>query len=114
MLDVLSRAAAKARGLGGRPVSAIFVNAAAREVIAKERAPEDAGGTRYAPDFRSAMIAAVSFVPGRGDASRVEIHALQSGPFHGGAVQWERDMPRWIDEVLEEDRRGGPAVKPIP
>jgi hypothetical protein len=48
------------------------------------------------------MLAVVHPVRGRPGASRVEIHAIQRGPFHQGQVAWARDMPTWIDEVLAD------------
>jgi hypothetical protein len=102
MLEVVEQAARKARGAGGAPVQAVFVYENGREVVAKERTLDEANDTDYKPTWRTAMFAVVYPVVGRKDASRVEIHAVQRGPFHRGVVQWTRDMPRWIDEVLAE------------
>ena len=98
MLDVLE----KARGAGGKAVQAVFVYANAREVIAKERAADEADDTAYEGAFRTAMLAAVLPQPGEPGRCRVEIHALDRGPFHKGVVRWTRDMPTWIAEVLAE------------
>jgi len=115
MLGVLEDAARKARGKGGRPVSAVFVSEFRREIVAKERAPDEADDDGYSKPFLSAMLANVWAVDGRADASRVEIHAIRSGPFHKGAVAWERDMPRWIDEVLQARRAVADApLAPLP
>ncbi|MGW8320291.1 MAG: hypothetical protein ACWGSD_01930, partial [Thermodesulfobacteriota bacterium] len=57
----------------------------------------------------SAMVAMVHPVPGEPQASRLEIHAMNKGPFHRGVIDWERSMPRWIEEVLRltfEDELG--------
>jgi hypothetical protein len=108
MLDILRRAAGRAVGLGGRRVQAIFVSRRYGEVIAKEREAELAGDDSYEPPFRSAMVATVHAIPGEPNTCRVEIHATDRGPFHKGRVEWERDMPRWIDQVLVEEE-----VKPV-
>ena len=102
MLTILEAAARKARNDVGEPVQAVFVYEDAREVIAKERAGKDGRDTAYDEPFRTAMYAGVFPVRGDTKASRVEIHAVQRGPFHKGVVQWQRDMPRWIDEVIKE------------
>ena len=102
MLEVLEQAARMARGAGGRPVSAVFVSKLRREVVAKERTAEQAHDDSYGPPFRSAMLAVVHPVRGRPGASKVEIHAIQRGPFHQGQVDWERSMPGWIEEVLAD------------
>ena len=113
MLLILRDAAAKARGLGDMPVRAIFVSELRSEVIAKEREPEQALDDAYDGPFRSAMVATVHKVIGDPDQSKVEIHATHRGPFHRGAVEWARDMPRWIDEVIAE--RDAPSkLKSIP
>ena len=117
MIGILEAAARKARGLGGLPVTAVFASPARGEVVAKERAPADAKNTGYEGAFRTAMVAIVHPVAGRPQASRVEIHALQRGPFHGGQVAWERDMPRWIHEVIAERAAieiQPPAILPDP
>lgn len=108
MVEILEEAARKARGMGGRPVSAVWAKPHRGEVYAKERTPGEATDDGYQAEFRSAMIAFVHPVPGRPGASQVEIHSLHRGPFHQGAVWWRRDMPRWIDEVMAR------KIRPIP
>ena len=114
MLAVIERACRKARGLGGRPVIAVFVSERYREVIAKERTAEASKDDSYAAPFRSAVVASVDPLPGRPDACRVEIHAMNRGPFHRGAVAWERDLPGWIREALAEGAREEGGVLRIP
>ncbi len=114
MLTVLRDAASKARGLGDRPVRAIFVSERRSEVIAKEREPDESTDEYYDGVFRTAMVATVHKVIGDPSSSRVEIHATQRGPFHRGAVQWTRDMPKWIDEVIAERDAPPPEIKEIP
>ena len=114
MLKVIERACRKARGLGGRPVTAVFVSERYREVIAKERAVDAKDPDSYSEVFRSAVVAMVDPVPGRPDACRVEIHAMNRGPFHRGAVKWERDLPGWIREALSEGGREEGGVRRIP
>lgn len=104
MMEVIGDAARKARGAGGKPVRAVFVNPHRNEVIAKERTAEEASDTGYPAPFRSAMLASVYPVANNPNASRVEIHAIERGPFHSGRVNWTRDMPCWINEVLAERR----------
>ncbi len=113
MVEILERAARKARGLGDKPVRAIFVSESLRSVLAKERTAEESESDSYEPVFRSAMIAYVHVVPGRSDQSRVEVHAIQRGPFHEGAVNWERDMPRWIKEAMADDEKRPTDIAPI-
>jgi len=113
MVEILERAARKARGLGNEPVRAIFVSENLRSVIAKERMAEEAESDSYEPVFRSAMIAYVHVVPGRSDQCRVEIHAIQRGAFHQGSVSWERDMPRWIKEAMADDEKRPADITPI-
>ncbi len=113
MVDVLERAARKARGLGDEPVRAIFVSELRREVVAKERTAEESQSDAYMPAFRSAMIAIVHPVIGNPNQSRVEIHAMNRGPFHQGAVNWQRDMPRWIEEALADDVNRPKDIAPI-
>lgn len=102
MLTILEAAARKARNDVGEPVQAVFVYENAREVVAKERGGEDGRDTAYEDPWRTAMVATVLPVRGDPKSSRVEIHAMQRGPFHKGVVQWERDMPGWIDAVIAE------------
>ena len=85
-----------------RPVTAVFVSERYREVIAKERAVDATEPDSYSEVFRSAVVAAVDPVPGKPGSCRVEIHAMNRGPFHRGAVRWERDLPGWIREALSE------------
>ena len=96
MLSVLERAAGRARDAAGEPVKAVFVSTARREVVAKERARENAQDEGYSAPFRTAMLAVVHPVRDRPEQSRVEIHTIQRGPFHRGVVNWQRDMPGWI------------------
>ncbi len=113
MLEVVHRAAQKARGPDGRPVQAVFMSEERREIIAKERSLEDATDDGYAKPFRSAMIAFVHAVPGQPTHARVEVHAMERGPFHGGDVEWERDMPRWIDQALREPAHRPGRITPL-
>jgi hypothetical protein len=116
LLEVVERAAYRARGKGGVPVQAVFVSKLRREVVAKERDGEDAADKGYGAPFLSALLAVVHEVPGEPEASDLEAHEIRSGPFHQGVVRWERDLPGWIDEVLREERAPAATgrVKPIP
>jgi len=115
MLGVLEQSARKARGLGGKPVSAIFVSENRLQVVAKERPPDEADDDGYAAAFRTAMLAIVHPVHGRKDACRVEIHSIGRGVFHPGVVAWQRDMPGWIDAVMKERRAQEAApLKAVP
>ena len=100
MVDVLVKAAGKARDETGRPIDNIFPSVLRREVIAKERGDCDNEELSYRKPFKSAMYAAVHAIPGRPSCCEVEIHATDRGPFHQGNVNWIRDMPGWIREVL--------------
>lgn len=102
MLEILEAAARRARNDVGEPVQAVFVYEDAREVVAKERSGKDGREAAYDEPFRTAMYAAVFPVTGDPTRCRVEIHAVQRGPFHRGVVQWQRDMPGWIDAALAE------------
>jgi hypothetical protein len=100
MVPVLEAAARRAVGCAGRPVVAVFASARYGEVIAKERAPEEAADDGYSAPFRSAMIAVVRPAPGDPGRSVVEVQEIRRGPFHRGCVAWRRDMPGWIAETL--------------
>jgi hypothetical protein len=115
MLTIVEAAARKARGAGDEPVRAVFVYERAGEVIAKERSADEADDDAYDGAFRTALYAAVLPVIGDRSQSRVEIHAIDRGPFHKGVVRWARDMPRWIDEVIAERAaiESGP-IAPLP
>ena len=102
LLRAVERAAGQARGRGGHPVKAIFVSKRRSEVVAKEREPALASSESYRGPFLSAMLAVVHesrIHPGK---ARLELHATHSGPFHLGAVNWQRDMPRWIEQALRQ------------
>lgn len=115
MLEILEAAVRRARGSGGQPVRAIFVSPARGEVVAKERSGKDARRSTYSEPFDSAMLAIVHADRADAQSCRVELHAIQSGPFHRGSVQWVRDMPGWIDEELRAKARpGGGGILPIP
>ncbi len=111
LLSAVEEAAGRARGRGGRRVTAIFASKGRREVVAKERAAEDANDASYDAPFLSAMLAVVHTVPGNPKRSRLEIHMTHSGPFHIGAVDWRRDLPGWIDAVLAERAADATAAK---
>ncbi len=113
LLTVVEEAARKARGEGDTPVRAIFVSERSGEVVAKERAGDDADYEGYDKPFRSAMVATVHPILGEGERSKLEIHAMHRGPFRRGHVQWERDMPRWIDEVLAARANPQSRIRPI-
>ena len=105
MLEVVEEAVRRARGLGDRAVEGVYVSKRRGEVIAKEREPEKAAATKYSLPFRSAVLVVVHPIVGEPEASRVEMHAMERGPFHKGRVAWQRDLPGWIDDVLRQ-RRG--------
>lgn len=113
LVEVVAEAARKARGPDGRPIRTVWVRRRAREVVAKEPAP-DAKGDGYQQPWRSAMVAMVHEIPGEPEASRLEIHAMDKGPFHRGRIDWEGAMPGWIAEVLAGPRRYPGGIKPIP
>ncbi len=114
MLDILERAARKARGEGGKPVKAVFVSERKLEVVAKEREPEFSEQTGYSDQFVSAMLAVVHPVASDPNQCRVEIHEIRGGPLHRGVVNWEADMPRWIDEVMREPISNPHTEQPAP
>jgi len=115
LLGVVEEAAHKARGKGGEPVRAIFVSELRGEVVAKERAADQAKDDGYAAPFRTTMLAVVHAISGQPRRSRLEIHEISRGPFHGGVVRWTQDMPGWIDAVLaERAREAAEPVRPIP
>jgi len=111
LVEVVGEAAAFARGRGGKPVAAIFVSKRRGEVVAKERDPEDADNAGYEKPFLSAVVVSVHGVPGQPDIARLELHETHSGPFHLGAVNWTRDLPVWIDQVLAQ-RAAEPVSSP--
>ena len=115
MLEILEEAVGEARGRGDRPIRAVFVSENRRQVVAKEREGEHRDDDGYSKPFVTAMVATVYPIRERPEASRVEIHAIRSGPFHGGRVRWERDMPTWIDRAIQKRRSAAAApLAPIP
>ena len=107
MLNVIEEAVGKARDLSGRPVS-VFVSRNYREVTAKERAPDDLADADYREDWRTAVVAMVHPIEHERGASKVEIHGARRSSLYGGANDWERTLPGWIDEVLRA--RGLPTA----
>lgn len=89
-------------------VAAVFPNARAGEVVAKERTPDAAWDDRYAQPWRSAVVVIVHAVPEDPGRSRVEVHAMQRGPFHKGSIGWESDVPPLLDRFAAE--RAGAAA----
>lgn len=102
MIDVLVAAAGKARDETGRPIDNIWPSVLRREVVAKERDACDNEERSYSKPFKSALYAVVHPILDDPGACRVEMHATNRGPLHQGKVNWIRDMPGWIDEVLAE------------
>jgi hypothetical protein len=102
MLDVVAEAAERARPCPGAPPVSVWVSERYRRVLAKERDAEADRDAGYKDPWRTAMVAFVEPMPGDPGKSRVEIHATSRGPFDRGVVAWERDLPRWIGEVLAE------------
>ncbi len=92
-------------------VVAVFPNRRTGEVIAKERSGKDAADDWYSPAWDSAVVVIVHPVaedPGR---SRVEVHAVAKGVFHGGKIDWEREVPSLLDAAVA--RKGAPPVTPL-
>lgn len=110
MAEVLGEALRKARGVGGEPLAAIWVKPHRGEVYAKERTPAMAADDSYDGPLLGGVIVFVHPVRGRSGASRIEVHEMQRGPFHRGAVRWRRDLPGWIEEALSERLAAIPAA----
>lgn len=91
MLEVLTAAMRRAAGPDGPPYVEVYPSRRYGEVVAKEFAEPGQG---YEDAFRSAAIAIVHALADRPGASRVEIHAVQRGPFHHGQVAWMKDLGR--------------------
>jgi hypothetical protein len=85
-------------------VAAVFPNPRALEVIAKERRPDMAWDDSYAPSFLSAAIVIVHPVPGDPHKSKVEIHAIDRGPFDRGSIPWEAELPRLLAQYSRAAR----------
>lgn len=102
LLAAVETAARGMKGLGGLPVTAVFVSERRMEVVAKERAPEDQWDDSYSAPWRSAMVATVHRIPGEPERARLEIHDGHRGPFHQGRIQWRRDLPPLIRESLQK------------
>ena len=110
MLQVIAEACRHAKDLAGRPVTGVDVSVRYREVVAKERAPDAPADPGYSEDWRTAVVATVHPIEGEPGASRVEIHGGQRSPLLGGANDWERSLPGWIDEVLRERAATTPSA----
>lgn len=100
MLEVLADACRRARDLRGRPVTGVSVSRRYREVVAKERAPDAPADPGYGEEWRTAVVATVHPVADQPGACDVELHAARRSPLLGGATDWARRLPGWIDEVL--------------
>ena len=109
MLEVVAAACAHARDLAGRAVSAIEVSPRYLEVVAKERPPDVPEGVGYSKDWRTAVVVIVHRIEGQPGECQVEIHGARRSPLLGGATDWERRLPGWIDEELRL-RRATPAA----
>ncbi len=92
-------------------VVAVFPNARAAEVIAKERLGEAAADDWYGPPARSMVVVMVHPAGGGGPGSRVEIHATDRGPFHRGNIAWERELPPLLDQAVRH--RGATPIRPL-
>ena len=92
-------------------VVAVFPNARAGEVIAKERAGEAAADDRYSEPARSMVVVMVHAAAGGGPGSRVEIHAQDRGPFHRGWIAWERELPPLLNDAVRH--RGTQPLRPL-
>jgi hypothetical protein len=112
MLEVITEAMEDTAGRRGPPYVEVYASSRYGEVVAKEFEKDKSS---YGTVFRSAAIAIIHPVSGDPGRCRVEMHAIQRGPFHGGSVAWMRDLPGLIDAVLERERaRDAGGVKPIP
>ena len=113
MLDLATRVL-KAR------VPAVFPNARALEVVAKERIGKDVARDDYSPAWVSAVVVIVHPVDGDPGRSRVEVHATQRGPFNRGHIAWEHDVPAALDALVAARTHPlpppppPPRIKPIP
>jgi hypothetical protein len=74
-------------------VVGVYPNPHAMEVVAKERAAKDEWDDRYDTKWLSAAIVIVHPVPSEPGRSKVEIHAIDRGPFHKGRIAWEAELP---------------------
>jgi len=112
LLAAVETAARRMKGLGGLPVTAVFVSERRMEVVAKERAPEDQWDDSYSAPWRSAMVATVHPIPGAPERARLEIHDGHRGPFHQGRIEWRRDLPRLVREALLQPMEPEGAAAP--
>jgi hypothetical protein len=107
-----SEALAAAEAALRSKVVAVFPNPRALEVVAKERKPELADETDYAPPWVSAVVVIVHPVADDPGRSRVEVHATQRGTFHFGVIDWEREIPPLIDRLVAERKAARGAKRP--
>jgi len=92
-------------------VVAVFPNPRAFEVVAKERLGAEAADDWYAPPSRSMVVVIVHPAAGGGPGSRVEIHAMDRGPFHRGHIAWERELPPLLNDAVRH--RGSTPIRPL-
>lgn len=98
-------------------VTAVFAAPRRLEVVAKERDAAHATEDWYGPNWRSAVIVFVHPVPGDPSASKLEIHAMDRGPFHKGRIAWERELPPLLRDAAthrESSHPGGSTpIRPL-
>ena len=92
-------------------VVAVFEVACRGEVVGKERDSKLATEDTYSEAFRSAVIVFVHPVPGDENSSKLEIHAMQRGPFHTGSIGWEAELPPLLDDAVAH--RGTTPIRPL-
>ena len=109
MLEVLEAAMRRAAGDREAPWVKVYPSKRYGEVVAKEFAERKSS---YKDPFRTAAIAIVHPIRDEPARSRVEMHHVRRGPFHGGSVRWQAGLPGWIDAELAA--RAARQVKPIP
>ncbi len=102
LVEVAAAACRKARGLRGKPVTAVEVSPRYGEVTAKERAYDVYPDVGYSEDWRSAVVITVHPILGEPQACRVEWHAARRSPLLPCAVHWDSVLPGLIAEALRE------------
>ena len=81
-------------------VVAVFTEPRRLEVVAKERDAAHATDDWYGEPWRSAAIVFVHPVPGDASSSKLEIHAMDRGPFHKGRIAWESELPSLFADAV--------------
>lgn len=109
MVGVVADAVGRARDGAGRPITMIRASEHSRYVIAKERARDASNSGGYGEPWVTAVVVFVHRDPGDAEASLIEIHWTQRGPFHKGVIDWSQQLPGLVEAAVRDHT----TIRPI-